>query len=186
MILCESTRRGFFAAATIAMMAIAPAAAQDISASHLAAARQAVSAIDATEQFDSILLNSATQIKAELIVNNPNLQNEISNMVDDKALALAPRRADLENEVARVYAKLFTEQELTEIAQFYSSEAGKKLIKQGPAATREMVQAADIWSTGIMRDLRSQTLTAMRELTAGTENAEPTGAAAPASGNATQ
>nr|WP_156417793.1 DUF2059 domain-containing protein [Aureimonas sp. AU4] len=159
-----SLRRGLLPFAAAAFWFATPAMAQDVSPAHLAAAREAVDAIDATEQFDQILLNAATQIKAELIVNNPNLQNEISNMVDENALALAPRRGDLENEVARIYAKLFTEQELREIAQFYKSEAGRKLISQGPAASRDMMQAADVWSNGIVRDLRNSAQQGMRRL----------------------
>ena len=53
------------AAAALAILSAVPASAQEISPSHLAAARQAVDAIDTTEQFDQILLNAATQIKAE-------------------------------------------------------------------------------------------------------------------------
>lgn len=172
-VLSRSLRRGLCAAvAVIALASIdaffgIEASAQEVSASHLAAAREAVDAVDTTEQFDVILPNAATQAKAELIINNPNLQNEISNMVDDEALALAPRRADLENEIARVYAKMFTEQELREITQFYNSEAGRKLIKQGPGATREMMAAADVWSNGIVRDLRAKAAEGLRKLTAG-------------------
>ncbi|WP_246160245.1 DUF2059 domain-containing protein [Aureimonas fodinaquatilis] len=156
--------RAACAAAALTALIAMPSQAQEVSPSHLAAARQAVDAIDTTEQFDQILLNAATQIKAELIVNNPNLQSEISAMVDDNAIALAPRRADLENEIARIYAKMFTEQELREIAQFYDSEAGRKLIAQGPAAVRETMSAADIWANGIVRDLRNSADEGMRTL----------------------
>ena len=155
-VLSQSLRQGVYAAAAVIALAGATARAQEVSASHLAAAREAVDSIDVTEQFDVILPNAATQAKAELIINNPNLQGQISDMVDNEALALAPRRADLENEIARIYAKMFTEQELREIAQFYGSEAGRKLIKQGPAATREMMAAAEVWSNGIVRDLRTK------------------------------
>ncbi|WP_102959107.1 DUF2059 domain-containing protein [Mangrovicella endophytica] len=177
MILSLTMRRGVLAAAALGLLWAAPVQAQELSPAHLTAARQAVDSIDATEQFDNILLNAATQIKAELIVNNPNLQSQISDMVDEAALALAPRRGDLENEIARVYAKLFTEQELREIAEFYSSEAGQKLIKQGPLATREMMASADVWSNGIVRDLRQAAIDGMRKLApeAAAANAAPTG-----------
>jgi hypothetical protein len=111
-------------------------------------------------------------------------------MVDDAALALAPRRNDLENEVARVYAKLFTEQELNEIAQFYSSEAGKKLLRQGPLATREMLAAAEVWTNGIVRDLRVASVNGMAALMPEGGVASPTtdptdpAAAAPVAGAA--
>ena len=173
MVFSQTLRGGLYAAVALVGLAVPPALAQEISPSHLAAAREAVDSIDTTEQFDQILLNAATQIKAELIVNNPDLQSKISEMVDDSAIALAPRRADLENEIARIYAKMFTEQELREIAQFYTSEAGRKLIKQGPQATREMMAAADVWTNGIVRDLRESAVKGMQKLA-------PTTAAAPA------
>jgi uncharacterized protein len=161
----QSWRNAGMAFAAFATILSAGAAqAQDASPSHLAAAREAVAAIDTTDQFDEVLINAATQIKAELIVNNPNLQNEISAMVDDNAIALAPRRAALENEIARIYSRVFTEQELREISQFYTSEAGRKLINQGPLATREMMSAADIWANGIVRDLRTASEAGMRDL----------------------
>ncbi|WP_185982796.1 DUF2059 domain-containing protein [Aureimonas mangrovi] len=155
---------GMAFAALATILSAGAAQAQDASPSHLAAAREAVAAIDTTDQFDEVLINAATQIKAELIVNNPNLQNEISAMVDDNAIELAPRRAALENEIARIYSRVFTEQELREISQFYTSEAGRKLINQGPLATREMMSAADIWANGIVRDLRTASEAGMRDL----------------------
>lgn len=164
MILSEIGRRTRYLAAIMLLTAASPASAQDISDAHLAAARSAISAIDATDQFDNILLNAATQIKSELIVNNPNLESQISDMVDDKALALAPRRGALETEVARIYAKMFSEDELKEIASFYNSEAGKKLLAQGPAATREMLAAAEVWSNGIIRDLRRSAVEGMSSI----------------------
>lgn len=157
-------RSGLIAVAAFAVLVFGPANAQEIGESHLAAARAAVNAIESTDQFDNILLNAATQVKADLIGNNPNLQTEISDMVDDAALSLAPRRSDLENEVARVYAKLFTEQELTQVAEFYGSEAGRKLLRQGPLATRETLAAAEIWTNGIIRDLRVKSVNGMAAL----------------------
>ena len=94
-------------------------------------------------------------------------------MVDDNAIALAPRRADLENEIARIYAKIFTEQELREIGQFYASEAGRKLLAQGPAAVRETMGAADIWANGIVRDLRQSAEAGMRQLAPAAANTAP-------------
>ncbi len=125
----------------------------NITPSHLAAARAAISAIKATDQFDSILPGVAQQLKGELIQKDPNLESIIGAAVDEQALALAARRADLENEAARAYAVSFSEEELNAITGFYNSEAGKKLISEGPIVTREVMKAAGIWQRGIARDL---------------------------------
>lgn len=127
--------------------------AQDISEAHLNAARSAIAAIGATEQFDAILPQAAASLKAELIQKDPNLEELITKTVDDKAIALAARRADLETEAARVYANSFSQADLEAIATFYNSESGKKLIAEGPIVTREVIKAAGIWQNGIARDL---------------------------------
>lgn len=132
------------------------AQAQEASQSHLAAARAAIAAIGATEQFDGILPRAAQALKAELIQKDPNLEAIITKTVDDKAIALAARRSDLETEAARVYANSFSEDELKAISTFYTSEAGKKLIAEGPIVTREVLKAAEVWQNGVARDLAVQ------------------------------
>lgn len=88
-----------------------------------------------------------------MIQRDPNLEALITSTVDNEVLALAARRGDLEQEAARVYAKVFTESDLKAISDFYSTDVGKKLIKEGPIATRGIVDAANIWQTGVARDL---------------------------------
>ncbi|MEP7454894.1 DUF2059 domain-containing protein [Phyllobacterium sp. SB3] len=127
--------------------------AQEITPSHLAAARAAVTAIKTTDQFDSILPMVAQQLKSELIQKDPNLESIISSTVDEQALTLAARRGDLEDEAARAYAVSFTEEDLNAITGFYNSPAGKKLLSEGPIVTREVLKAAGIWQRGIARDL---------------------------------
>ncbi|WP_343314137.1 DUF2059 domain-containing protein [Brucella sp. BE17] len=139
--------------ALVLMAGVHAATAQEISETHLQAARQAISAINATEQFDEILPNAARALKAELIQKDPDLEALITKTVDDKAIALAARRSDLETESARAYAKAFSEDELKAIAAFYASPAGKKLLAEGPIVTREVVRAANIWQNGVARDL---------------------------------
>ncbi|MBN9047116.1 MAG: DUF2059 domain-containing protein [Rhizobiales bacterium] len=139
--------------AAVLLAGIHAASAQDVTQSQLEAARAAISAIHATDQFDEILPQAARALAAELIQKDPNLQELISKTVDEKALELTARRADLETECARVYAKAFTEDELKAITAFYTSPAGKKLLTEGPIVTREVVKAANIWQNGIARDL---------------------------------
>ncbi len=130
-----------------------PARAQEPSEEQIKSAREAITALGVTDQFDKILPMIAERMKAGQIQAFPDLQQQISDIVDTKALDLVPRRADLEREAALVYAKTFSQQELKDIAAFYTTEAGKKLLKDGPIAMRELLRAADIWAAGVDRDL---------------------------------
>lgn len=157
---------GRVAAATILVsgLSFGVAYAQDVSDAQIKAARAAISALGITNQFDSILPNLAEQLKSTMIQANPNFESAISSVVDQQALALASRRADLEREAAITYAKAFTLDELNQIASFYTSSTGKKLLKDGPLATRELYKAADIWAQGISRDLAKQSNAALEKV----------------------
>lgn len=139
--------------ATAILVSAAPLAAQEISESHIKAARTAITALKATEEFDMVLPQVAAALKGELTQGNPDLVQLISSTVDEKALALASRRADLERKAADIYAKIFSEQQLNEISAFYGSETGQKLLSDGDIVSREVLQAAAIWQRGLARDL---------------------------------
>src|SRR5690349_2998303 len=92
------------------------AQAQDIPEAHLAAARQAITSLNVTDRYDNILPTLAERLKAQFIQSSPNFQDQISAIVDEQALALASRRADLEKEAATIYAKSFSVEELNTIS----------------------------------------------------------------------
>ena len=140
-------------AAALMPVFLSPAKAQEIAESHLNAARAAITAIKATDQFDSILPRVAETLRAELLRKDPNLVEQINTIVNDKTVLLAGRRQDLETEAARSYARVFTEEELSGISTFYTSSAGQKLLSDGPIVVRELIKAANIWQEGIARDL---------------------------------
>jgi hypothetical protein len=95
----------------------------------------------------------AERIKSELIRNNPDKEAQMSLIVDEAAISLAPRRGDLENEAAQIFARVFTIDELNAIADFYESEAGAKFLEQSPLILREIQRASQVWANGVQRDL---------------------------------
>ncbi|GHC75904.1 DUF2059 domain-containing protein [Limoniibacter endophyticus] len=153
MIFASRIRTLALSAVAVSMLGVSVATAQEISSEHLAAARATINAINATDQFDNVLPQSAQFLKNELINRNPDKQDLIVSTVDEEIIKIAARRADLEREAATAYARVFSQQELTEIANFYNSATGKKLLSEGPIVSRSMLEAAAIWQRGIARDL---------------------------------
>jgi uncharacterized protein len=154
MTLTKTARRLGQALSVAALLGFASAAyAADATPEHIAAARAAITAIKATDQFDLILPQAADSLRGEMIQKDPNLEAAISAAVDEEVIKLAARRAALEAEAARAYANIFSIEELNAISAFYSSEPGKKLIAEGPLATRKVIEAANIWQAGVARDL---------------------------------
>ena len=130
--------------------------AQEVTPEHLQAARTAMAATGATDRLDKLLPELASFTKTSLIANRPDIESEISAIVDEVAISLAPRRGPLETEVAAIYTSKFTQQELEVIAEFFSSEAGNKFLTQTPLIFREIDQVAAVWRQGVARDMGEQ------------------------------
>ncbi|CDZ30445.1 DUF2059 domain-containing protein [Neorhizobium galegae] len=158
--------------------------AQEVSEAQLAAARDAITALNVTDRYDNILPNLAERLKAQFIQASPNFQGQISNVVDEQALVLAPRRADLEKEAATIYAKSFSVDELKSISTFFNTETGKKLLTTQPLVSRELTKAAEIWANGISRDLTNQSSEKLRGIIDANPIAAPVVDPAPAEAQA--
>jgi hypothetical protein len=131
-------------------------AAEEATESHIKAAKEALAASEATSQLDILLPNMGETAIQQLIDNRPDAADQLSAIVDEITISLAPRRGDLELEIARLYASIFTEEELLTIAEFYRTPAGRKLKAATPAIVRGMEQAARVWTAGIQRDLAEE------------------------------
>ncbi len=139
------------------------ALAQEITPEHIKSARQAMAATGATDRLDGILPEVATFIKAGLIANRPDIESEISDIVNKVAISLAPRRGPLENEVATIYSNRFTQAELESIQTFFSSETGIKFLNQTPTLFREVDEVSRVWREGIARDMGREVQEKLKE-----------------------
>ena len=156
----KAASAAILAAALFAASPLAPAPqalAQELSASQIAAAMTVVRSAGATRGFDNVLPNLASKVIDRLIAIRPDLHKEITAAVETVALKLAVRRAELDNDIARIWATNFTEDELKSLAQFYQSAAGKKFSAIGPSIVAQSYQAVDRWSNRVGEELLDKT-----------------------------
>ncbi len=146
------SRTGLAVLAVVAALA-GPAAAQEITQSHLEAAMSAVDSAGASRGFDQVLPALSERIQARLIRMRPDLHQQISQTVEDIALQLVNRRPELDKAVAEVWAKNFTEDELVTIAEFYKSPVGKKFAQIGPQVIQDLLKEVENWSNRVGEEL---------------------------------
>jgi hypothetical protein len=149
-------RAGLFAT-LLAGLPLAPATAQEFSESHLAAAKEAAIASPMAQEFNNLLPFLSQRVQNRLVSLRPDLHEVIAKTVQDVALRLAARRADLDNAVALLWAREFTEDELNQIVTFYTSEVGKKFIGLGAKLGQQTVQTASNWSNRVGEELLDKT-----------------------------
>ncbi len=123
-----------------ALASTVPAGADEVSPEALKLARQYVDLTDKAQIFEIVLVQVATNTLKTIDKSNPELEKQASDAITRAIDFYKPRKDDLMNQVARVYATKFTVDELTQIVAFYSSPVGQKLAESN-ADTSKGVQA---------------------------------------------
>jgi len=115
------------------------------SANHLALAREVMLSSGIARSFDAIIPSFPHQTPKQA-VTRPEIQKDL----DQVLVALQPemelQKQRMIDIAAKTYAAKFSEAELTDIANFFRSPAGKRYVEMQPALLDEMVRAMQGWT----------------------------------------
>ena len=125
------------------------------SATSLLLAKQLIEAKSAMKLFDSIVSGVIEHHKNLLSQTNPNLTKDLDEVARKLHAELGRRKSEMEQEVVRIYAQHFSEQELKEAVAFYRTALGKKLIAEEPKALDESMKAANDWASKLAEEVRA-------------------------------
>lgn len=146
------TLRMAMLAATLASLSVA-ALAQAPSASQLQIARDVVEASGATRAFDAVIPAVMQQTYALFVQQNPDLQKPLEESIVALRSEFDPRRVEIRDLVAQVYAQKFSEAELKELLAFYRSAAGKKFVAEIPGVLEESFRKTQEWGGKLSEEI---------------------------------
>jgi hypothetical protein len=109
-------------------------------------AKELIDIKGAASAYDPLVNGVIEYHKSFFLQNNPNLASDLDQIAQKLAGDLAPRKVEMQQELTRIYASHFSEQELKDALAFYKTPLGKKLIAEEPKALEESMKAADDWS----------------------------------------
>lgn len=132
------------------------AANEDISPEHISAAIRAFRAAGVGDVFDRVLPILSEQTQNRLIQIRPDLTDQIATVVNDVAIKLIPRRVELDNQAARIWALAFSQDELNQITAFFESDVGKKYRAAGQNATQESMAVMKAWSSRVADEMNAK------------------------------
>ena len=139
-----------------AVLLAVPAAAQTPDKQHLAAARSMMDKSGASKGFDAVVPSFLEESKRLFLQTRP----EIATELDQVSLSLAPefikRKEDLLNQIATVYVRRFSRDELRQIEAFYSTPVGQKFVDLLPGVLGEVRGISSEWSTRLSEDIVSR------------------------------
>ena len=103
--------------------------------------------------FDEILPQIADEAKSGFIRANPQMQLGIITVVDRVAVSLVSRRPELDSYLARIWAAAFSDEEMQDLIDFYSSETGQKFSRALPQVLAVQTAAAQNWAQSVGAEL---------------------------------
>ncbi len=154
--------RGARAAAVVFTMAMFTglASAEEPTPAAVAVAKELIVLKGSTQLWDAVVPGVIEQVKAVFMQTNPALGKELSDVAAQLRTEYAPRASQLVDQVAQLYARTFTEQELKDALTFYKSPLGRKIVNEEPKVLddgfRRIQQWANKFSEEVMSKMRAE------------------------------
>jgi hypothetical protein len=124
----------------------------------LASAKELVTVTGTTALFEPLIAGVVEQAKNLYLQQDPGLSKDLNESAGTIRTELAPRSVELHDEVARLFAVHFNEQELKDLLVFFKSPVGKKYLDQQPLIVQQTETFAESWAN----KLSDEVLTKMR------------------------
>ncbi|HET7885048.1 MAG TPA: DUF2059 domain-containing protein [Bradyrhizobium sp.] len=152
-------RRNFKWAALALSLALSPlpAAAQQagapqapqlkpVSASAMQAARDLLAVKNVSQVYMNAVPNIIQRTKDGFLANNLSYQKDLNEVAVVVAQSMAGKEKEIGEQMAKIYANDFTEQEMKDLTAFYKSPLGQKLLTAEPNAIQASMMFMNQWA----------------------------------------
>lgn len=126
-------------AAAAPLVSPTPALAQD--AEQVQLARDMMVAMKAADNFDAVIPTVMNALKPAITAGNPKLQKDWDEIAPTLIREFSAMKSGMIEEIAAIYAKAFTKEELRSFVGFYKSPAGEKLARLTPVLAQQTMVA---------------------------------------------
>jgi hypothetical protein len=122
----------------------------------LAAAKEILVMKNAATMYAQAVPSIVEQTKTNLMQSNLNYQKDLNEVAVVVAQGLAGREKEIGEGMAKVYADMFTEQELKDLVTFYKTPLGQKLLATEPQAVQASIAFMRQWGQAFSQVVAAQ------------------------------
>ena len=119
------------------------------SAQEIATARELLTLKRGDVVFKPIITGVVETVKNFFLPTNPQLSRELNEVALQLRREYEIKQPELLNEVAKVYAEKFSEQELKALITFYKSPLGQKMVAEEPVIIDESMRRVQTWGDAL-------------------------------------
>jgi uncharacterized protein len=129
----------------------------------LAAARELVVVMRTTDQVKQILPSMVQVLRPAAVRAGPQAEKNFDALVPPLLDDMKARATELTEQIAVIYARNFTAEEMREMMAFYRTSVGQKLLEKMPAVTQESAAAGQAWGAKIGAEVQSRMTEELRK-----------------------
>jgi uncharacterized protein len=137
--------------------------AQQPSPGAIATAKELITVKGAVALYDPVVPGVIEQVKSVFLQANPTLGKDLNEVAIKLRAEYAPRRTEIMDDVAKLYATRFTEQELKDALAFYKSPLGRKLLAEEPNVLDQSMKNAQAWADRLSQEVIAKMRTEMKK-----------------------
>ena len=130
------------------------------SPSAIAAAKDLLAVKNVSQVYAQAVPNIVQRTKDAFLANNLSYQKDLDEVAVVVAKSLAGREKEIGEQMSKIYANDFTEQELKDLTAFYKSPLGQKVLAQEPKSIQTsmnfMGQWAQAFSETVANEFRNE------------------------------
>jgi len=148
----------------LALAALTVAAqAQQPSAAALANARELMELKGVKNLVEPVVVGVVQQTTGTILQTNPGLSKDLDEVGAQLRTEYQPRVTEMANEIVKLYAARFTEQELKEAVAFYKSPTGKKILIEEPKILDESYARIQQWASRLQDEMMNRVRAEMKK-----------------------
>lgn len=148
-------------AVALPLLSVPGARADDLPA-RIAAARDVIAAMGAVDGVKQAMPMLTGTVRSVIVKANPETEADIDEALAHLHGRMAARLDELVEDIAPVYAKGFTLEELQGLAAFYRSPAGAKLAALQPQMVQATVAIGQRWGERIAAEIEAEVKVKLR------------------------
>lgn len=98
-----------------------------------------------------------------IVQNRPEVEKDFDALLPMMLEVVNARIGEYVDAMAVVYANTFTAAELREIAAFYKTPTGQKIVEKTPALTQQAITVGQAWGRSMTGDLQAKMVNELRK-----------------------
>src|SRR5215471_5916351 len=154
---------GLLAMAFAAAICVNSVAAQPAPTDALSAARELITTMRATDQLKQMLPTIMQALKPAIAQGRAQVERDLDTLMPVLLDGMSSRLGELVDQMAAVYARNFTSDEIRQLTTFYRTPVGQKFLEKMPTVMQESMSLGQAFGQQVATELQGKMIEELRK-----------------------